>query len=55
MTRRRPRAAVEEAARHFETFNLDLMYALPSQTLPDLQRDLDMALAVRRRTCRCIT
>jgi putative oxygen-independent coproporphyrinogen III oxidase len=40
------RAAVEEAARHFETFNLDLMYALPSQTLPDLQRDLDMALAV---------
>jgi putative oxygen-independent coproporphyrinogen III oxidase len=40
------RAAVEEAARHFETFNLDLMYALPGQTLPDLQRDLDVALAV---------
>ncbi|HMS05534.1 MAG TPA: radical SAM protein, partial [Burkholderiaceae bacterium] len=26
------RAAVEEAAAHFETFNLDLMYALPGQT-----------------------
>lgn len=39
------RAAVAEAAQHFETFNLDLMYALPGQTLTDLDRDLDMALA----------
>jgi len=38
------RAALEEAARHFETFNLDLMYALPGQTLADLDRDLDVAL-----------
>ena len=39
------RAAVEEAARAFETFNLDLMYALPGQTLADLERDLRTALA----------
>ena len=39
------RAALDEAARHFETFNLDLMYALPGQTLADLDRDLDIALA----------
>ncbi len=39
------RAAVEEAARSFDTFNLDLMYALPGQTLPDLSRDLSTALA----------
>ena len=38
------RAALEEAARHFETFNIDLMYALPGQTLADLDRDLDIAL-----------
>jgi hypothetical protein len=29
---------------HFDTFNLDLMYALPGQTLADLDRDLDTAL-----------
>ncbi len=39
------RTAVEEAARHFETFNLDLMYALPGQTLAELERELDEALA----------
>ncbi|TSE18474.1 Oxygen-independent coproporphyrinogen-III oxidase-like protein YqeR [Tepidimonas alkaliphilus] len=39
-------AAAEEAARHFDTFNLDLMYALPGQTLPDLARDLQQALAL---------
>ena len=39
------RAALEEAARTFDTFNLDLMYALPGQTLVDLDRDLDAALA----------
>ncbi|WP_127998992.1 radical SAM family heme chaperone HemW [Piscinibacter defluvii] len=38
------RAAVAEAAQHFETFNLDLMYALPGQTLAELQRELDTAL-----------
>jgi oxygen-independent coproporphyrinogen-3 oxidase len=39
------RAAVEEAARAFETFNIDLMYALPNQGLHELQSDLDAALA----------
>jgi oxygen-independent coproporphyrinogen-3 oxidase len=39
-------AAVEEAAAAFDTFNLDLMYALPGQTLQDLERDLDQALAL---------
>ncbi|HEX4510372.1 MAG TPA: radical SAM family heme chaperone HemW, partial [Burkholderiaceae bacterium] len=38
-------AAVDEAARSFDTFNLDLMYALPGQSLPGLERDLAQALA----------
>jgi putative oxygen-independent coproporphyrinogen III oxidase len=38
------RAAVEEAARSFATFNIDLMYALPGQTLDQLGADLDTAL-----------
>ena len=38
-------AALEEAARSFDTFNLDLMYALPGQTLADLRQDVDQALA----------
>jgi len=38
-------AAVEEAQRHFETFNLDLMYALPGQSPADLDADLSQALA----------
>jgi len=41
------RAAVEEAARVFYTFNLDLMYALPGQDLAALDRDLDIALDLR--------
>jgi oxygen-independent coproporphyrinogen-3 oxidase len=43
------RAALEEAARCFATFNLDLMYALPGQTTADLGRELDTALAFARR------
>ncbi len=39
------RAAVEEARSAFDTFNIDLMYALPGQTLADLEADLDQALA----------
>lgn len=39
------RAALEEAARVFETFNLDLMYALPGQTLDELEADVRAALA----------
>ena len=38
------RAALTEAAAAFDTFNLDLMYALPGQTLGALQADLDTAL-----------
>jgi oxygen-independent coproporphyrinogen-3 oxidase len=38
------RAALSEAAACFDTFNLDLMYALPGQTLAQLQADLDTAL-----------
>ncbi|MCX7272157.1 MAG: radical SAM family heme chaperone HemW [Burkholderiales bacterium] len=41
------RAAVAAAARHFETFSLDLMYALPGQTLAALGRDIDEALSYR--------
>ena len=40
------RAAVQEAAEFFETFNIDLMYALPGQTLKDLDEDLAQALAL---------
>jgi len=39
------REALAEAASAFETFNLDLMYALPGQTLDDLAREIDTALS----------
>ena len=39
-------AAVDEAAQAFATFNLDMMYALPGQTVDELQADLSTALAV---------
>jgi putative oxygen-independent coproporphyrinogen III oxidase len=39
-------AAVEEAALAFDTFNLDLMYALPGQEMADLERDMVQALAL---------
>ena len=39
------RAAIEEARNCFDTFNIDLMYALPGQTLAALQDDLDEALS----------
>ena len=38
-------AAVEEAKDTFDTFNLDLMYALPGQTVAELREDLAQALA----------
>jgi putative oxygen-independent coproporphyrinogen III oxidase len=37
-------AAIEEAASTFETFNLDLMYALPGQSLAELETDVRTAL-----------
>ena len=39
-------AAVEEAALAFDTFNLDLMYALPGQAMEQLEEDLTQALAL---------
>ena len=39
------RAAVQEASESFDTFNIDLMYALPQQSLMQLARELDTALA----------
>ena len=39
------RAAVTEARAAFDSFNIDLMYALPGQTLQRLQDDLDTALS----------
>ena len=40
-------AAVEEAARAFDTFNLDLMYALSGQTMAELEHDMATALALQ--------
>ena len=39
-------AAVQEAAQAFDTFNLDLMYALPGQTPADLRQDVATALSL---------
>lgn len=39
------RAAVDIAAQTFDNFNLDLMYALPRQTLAECQADIETALA----------
>jgi len=41
------RRAAELAATHFDTFNLDLMFALPAQTLAEALADVDTALAFR--------
>jgi oxygen-independent coproporphyrinogen-3 oxidase len=38
-------AAIELAQRTFDNFNLDLMYALPGQTLEAAQRDVERALS----------
>lgn len=45
--RKQALAAVEEAAQAFDTFNLDIMYALPGQTLADLRVDMATALALK--------
>ncbi|MCM2289147.1 MAG: radical SAM family heme chaperone HemW [Sulfuritalea sp.] len=39
------RQAIELALRHFERVNLDLMYALPQQTLRDAEHDIATAVA----------
>ena len=41
------RAALAEASQAFDTFNLDLMYALPGQSLAQLSADLDTALSFK--------
>ncbi|MGE5338373.1 MAG: radical SAM family heme chaperone HemW [Gemmatimonadota bacterium] len=40
------RAAIEIAQRSFENFNLDLMYALPAQTLEQMRQDVEAALRI---------
>ena len=40
-------AAASEAAEVFDTFNLDLMYALPGQSLADLRQDVVTALSLK--------
>ncbi len=38
-------AAIEEAATNFEAFNLDIMYALPGQTVAQCEQDIRTALS----------
>jgi oxygen-independent coproporphyrinogen-3 oxidase len=40
-------AAVLEASQAFDTFNIDMMYALPGQTMTQVQQDLGTALALK--------
>lgn len=40
-------AAVQEAAKAFATFNIDLMYALPNQTMDHFKQDLKMAMSLQ--------
>ncbi len=40
-------AAVQEAAEAFDTFNLDIMYALPGQTPAELAEDMALALSLK--------
>ncbi len=45
--------AIELAARHFERFNLDLMYGLPGQSLDEALADLDCALGFAPKHLSC--
>jgi putative oxygen-independent coproporphyrinogen III oxidase len=38
-------AAIEEAAMNFDAFNIDVMYALPGQTLAQCEQDIQTALS----------
>lgn len=40
-------AAIEEAAVNFDAFNLDVMYALPGQTLKQCEQDIQTALSFK--------
>jgi oxygen-independent coproporphyrinogen-3 oxidase len=39
------RRAIDEALRHFDNVNLDIMYALPQQSLEEARRDIEIAAA----------
>ncbi|MDR3427022.1 radical SAM family heme chaperone HemW [Silvimonas sp.] len=39
--------AIEIARKHFDNFNLDIMYALPKQTLEQAMSDIDSAIAAK--------
>lgn len=41
------RRAIDIAHRHFDNFNLDLMYALPAQSLEQAQADIETAMSFR--------
>lgn len=47
------RQAAQLAARHFERFNLDLMYGLPGQTLGQALADLETALSLKPQHLSC--
>ena len=40
------RRAIEIAQRHFDNINLDLMYALPGQTLEEARQDIETAISI---------
>lgn len=40
-------AAIEEAAANFDAFNIDVMYALPGQTLAQCEQDIQTALSFK--------
>jgi putative oxygen-independent coproporphyrinogen III oxidase len=41
------KAAIEEAAMNFDAFNIDVMYALPGQTLAECEQDIQTALSFK--------
>ncbi|MGZ8256864.1 MAG: radical SAM family heme chaperone HemW [Gallionella sp.] len=47
------RRAIEIAQAHFDNFNLDLMYALPKQTLPEALQDVRSALSFAPKHLSC--
>lgn len=47
------KAAIELAARHFERFNLDLMYGLPGQMMAEAMTDLETAISFAPRHLSC--
>ncbi|MBI2307148.1 MAG: oxygen-independent coproporphyrinogen III oxidase-like protein [Rhodocyclales bacterium] len=50
---REAKQAIELAARHFDRFNLDLMYGLPGQSLAEAESDLETALSFAPKHLSC--